>query len=173
MPSTNFPFGVNATTSVRTVAGEVYCNTLSVVSTAAFTSTVSYSSAVTYSSTVTVGSGSQMIGQTYYMPVLFGTASALEQKAVVPGFANCSLDAVFQTVSAVSALVANYTVQVGSAGAVAVATVANTTQSVGVINSLTTSAVTFDGTASALVCVRSVQGTTGETSLTLVVRRTA
>lgn len=162
MPSTNFPFGVNATTSQRTVAGEVYCNTLTVVSSANYSG-----------STLTVGSGSQIVGQTYFIPVVFGTASALEQKAIAPGFANCSLDAVYHTVSATSALVANYTVQVGSAGAVAVATVANATSSVGVIQALTTTAVTFDGTASALVCIRSVQGTAGETSLTLVVRRTA
>ena len=167
MPSTNFPFGVNATTSVRTVAGEVYCNTLSVVSTAAFTS------AVTYSSTVTVGSASQLVGGYYLVPVVFGTASALEQKAIVIGVPSLSLDAVYQTVSATSALVANYTVQIGSAGSVVVATVANATQSVGVVQSLTATAATFDGTASAVVCIRSVQGTTGETSLVLVVRRSA
>ena len=161
MPWTNFPNGISCTTATGTVSGQLTCSILSV------------SGAVTYGSTITLSSASQIVNQTYFIPVVFGTASALEQKAIVTGFPNCSLDAVYQTVSATSALVANYTVQVGSAGAVAVATVANTTQSVGVVNSLTTTAVTFDGTASALVCIRSVQGTTGETSLVLVVRRTA
>ena len=162
MPSTNFPFGVNATTSVRTVAGEVYGQTLTITSAVTFTG-----------ASISMSSGTQAVGQTYYFPVLFGTASALEQKSLIPGFSNCSLDAVYQTVSATSALVANYTVQVGSAGSVVVATVANATQSVGVVLPLTATAATFDGTASAIVCIRSVQGTTGESSLILVVRRTA
>lgn len=155
MPSTNFPFGVSATTTVRTVVGEVYANTI--VST----------------STLTINSVSGIIGQTMFIPVTFGTASALEQKAITIGFPSCSLDAVYQTVSATSALVASYTIQVGSAGSVAVATVANATQSVGVVQSLTTTATTFDGTAAALVCIRSAQGTTGETTLILAVRRSA
>lgn len=155
MPSTNFPNGLSTTTSVHTVNNHIVTNT------------------ITVASTFTISSGIQVVGQTYYIPVVFGTASALEQKSYIPGFANCSLDAVYQTCSATSALVANYTVLVGSAGAVAVATVANTTSSVGVVQALTTTATTFDGTASALVCIRSVQGTAGETVLTLVVRRTA
>lgn len=166
MPSTNFPFGVNATTSVRTVAGEVYGQTLQITS-------LSTLSASSFTSTLTIGSATQLIGGYTLIPVVFGTASVVEQKALIVGVPSCSLDAVYQTVSATSALVASYTVMVGSAGAVAVATVANTTQSVGVINSLTTTAVTFDGTASALVCIRSAQGTTGETTLVLAVRRSA
>lgn len=155
MPSANFPNGLSTTTAVHTVNNHIVSNTL------------------TLASTLTITSSLQVVGQTYYIPVVFGTASALEQKSVVPGFTNCSLDAVYHTVSAVSALVANYTVQVGSAGAIAVATVANTTSSVGVVQALTTTAATFDGTASGIVCIRSAQGTTGETVLTLVVRRTA
>lgn len=161
MPSTNFPFGVNATTSVRTVAGEVYGQTLTITS------------AASLSGSVTIGTGSGILGTYSYIPVYFAASSAVQQIATIPGFPNCSIDNVFITASTVSALVATYTVQVGSAGSVAVATVANTTASVGVVQSLATTATTFDGTASALVCIRSVQGTAGDTVLTLLVRRTA
>jgi hypothetical protein len=37
MPSTNFPQGISATTSVRTVAGEVFCATLTVTSAVSLT----------------------------------------------------------------------------------------------------------------------------------------
>lgn len=47
MPQTNFPFGVNATTSQRTVAGEVYCNTLTVVSSQTVSGAVSVTGAIT------------------------------------------------------------------------------------------------------------------------------
>lgn len=155
MPWTNFPNGISLTTATGTVSGQLTATTGS------------------FAGTLTIGSATQIIGAYTLIPVYFGTASALEQKSVSVGFPSCSLDGVYHSVSATSALVANYTVQVGSAGAVAVATVANTTSSVGVIQALTTTATTFDGTSSALVCIRSVQGTTGETVLTLVVRRSA
>lgn len=177
MGLTNYGNGVStrATSAANTLAGDgdLNCLDLFVDGTATITGGQTFTGAAVFSSTVTVGSGTQLIGQTYYIPVTFGTASALEQLAVIPGFTNCSLDNVYHTNAATSALVASYTVQVGSAGAVAVATVAAATRSVGVIQSLTTTAVTFDGTASALVCIRSVQGTAGATVLTLAVRRSA
>ena len=171
MPLTSYPNGVTARAlSAATTAagsGDIDCLRL-------FTAgTVSASGPAIFTNTVTVGSATQLIGGYSIFTVTFQSTSVLEQKSVVIGFPSCSLDAVYQTVSSTSALVAAYTVQVGSAGAVSVATVSNATQSVGVINSLTTTAVTFDGTASALVCIRSAQVTAGETVLALVVRRSA
>ena len=177
MPWTNFPFGISVTTQTGTVSGMINATSLTLNSntgTAAGTitaGTVSASQGIFTS--LSINSGTQAVGQLYFIPLAFGTSSALQQFAVTPGLANCSLDAVYLTFSTVSALVANYTVQVGSAGSVVVATVANTTASVGVVQSLAVTAATFDGTSSAIVAIRSVQGTAGDSSLTLVVRRTA
>ena len=173
MPWTNFPNGVSLTTTTGTVDGHLLATTGSVTSNFSVGGALTQTGAVTFSSTLTIGSGTGIIGAFQYIPVFFAASSALQQIAVSPGFSNVSLDAVYMTVNTVSALVANYTIQVGSAGAVAVATVANTTSSVGVVQSLATTATTFDGTASALVCIRSVQGTAGDTTITLAVRRTA
>ena len=173
MPSTNYPNGLSTTTAVHTVNNHIVTNTMTVGS-MTVSGAATISGALTLGSTITVGSGSQLVGQTYYFPLAFGTSSALQQIASpIPGFTNCSLEAVYHTVSTVSALVAAYTVQVGSAGAIAVATVSNITSSVGVVQSLATTATTFDGTASSVVCIRSVQGTAGDSQLTLVIRRTA
>ena len=57
MPSSNYPFGISATTSVRTVAGEVYCNTLTVVSGVSLSGTVSGTS-VSASGSITGALGS-------------------------------------------------------------------------------------------------------------------
>ena len=167
MPSTNFPFGVSATTVQRTVAGEGYFQTV------VTTSAASFQGAVNFTNTVTVGSATGITNMMQAIPVYFAASSALQQIAVTTGIASCSIDAVYLTFSTVSALVAAYTVQVGSAGAVAVATVSNTTASVGVAQSLTTTLTTFNGTSSALVCIRSVQGTAGDTVLTLLFKQTA
>jgi hypothetical protein len=185
MPWTNFPFGISLTTATGTVAGQLNASNITLTSSTnaavgtITVGTVSASGAIiagsgSFTGTVTVGSGSQLIGGYTIIPVAFGTSSALQQiSSCVPGFPNCSIDTVYLTFSSVSALVANYTVQVGSAGSVAVATVANTTASVGVAQALTTTAQTFDGTTSSVVCIRSVQGTVGDSVLTLVIRRTA
>ena len=179
MPWTNFPFGISLTTATGTVSGQLNASNITVTSsTNAAVGTITAGTvsagAIIASGTITVGSATQIIGGYTILPVFFAASSALQQlSAPTPGFSNCSLDAVYLTFSTVSALVANYTVQVGSAGAVAVATVANTTASVGVAQSLTTTAQTFDGTASSLICIRSVQGTAGDSVLTLVVRRSA
>ena len=119
MPYTHFPNGLTTrTASAANTAGgdnDLNCLDLFVDGTATITG------GQTFSSTITVGSGTQIIGLYDFYPVYFGTSSALQQIAVAPGHANCSLDAVYVTFSTVSALVASYTIQVGSAGAVAVA----------------------------------------------------
>mgnify|MGYP001608780305 CR=1 FL=1 len=166
MPFSNYPFGISLTTATGTVSGQLLATTGS------FASTVVIGIG-SFTGIVTIGSASQLIGGYTLIPVAFAASSALQQIAVTPGVPSCSIDAAYLTFSTVSALVASYTVQVGSAGSVAVATVANTTASVGVVQSLATTATTFDGTASALVCIRSGQGTAGDSILTLVVRRSA
>ena len=175
MPWTNNPNGISLTTQTGIADGLLNATAItltSITATAAGTITAGTVSATgLITSTLTIGSATQIVGAYSYIPVYFGTASALEQLAVYPGYAG-SLDLVNHTVSATSALVANYTVQIGSAGAIAVATVANTTSSVGVVQELTTTATTFAAT-NAIVAIRSAQGTAGSTVLTLVVRRTA
>lgn len=58
MPSTNFPNGVNATTSVRTVAGELYGTTLTVTSTATFSGGATITGAGSFSGAVSGATGS-------------------------------------------------------------------------------------------------------------------
>ena len=112
-----------------------------------------------------------VVGQLAALTYTFGTGSAVQQTSIATPFAG-RIENVYVTTGSVSAVVAAYTIQVGSAGSVAVASVANTTASVGVQESLTTTATTFAIT-NGLVAIRSVQGTAGDTSICIVVRKTA
>jgi len=112
-----------------------------------------------------------VVGQLAALTYTFGVSSALQITSLATPFAG-SIDNFYVTTGSVSAVVAQYTVRVGSAGSVAVATVANTTASQGVQESLTTAATTYALT-NGLVITRSAQGTAGDTSICVVVRKTA
>lgn len=144
--------------------------------------TASISGAIIGGTTITVGTVSAtgqlisahtagVVGQLAALNYTFSTASALQVVSIATPFAG-SIDNFYVTTGSVSAVVAQYTVRVGSAGSVAVATVANTTASQGVQESLTTSATTYALT-NGLVVTRSAQGTAGDTSICIVVRKTA
>ena len=113
-----------------------------------------------------------IIGNIVSVPVTFGTSSAAQVVGVpVPNFA-CDLVATMVTVGSVSAVSAAYTVQGGSAGTVHVSSESNT-----ITDSYAQEALTIDSaaisTASGLQVVRGTQGTTGDTSLLLLFKRTA
>lgn len=112
-----------------------------------------------------------VVGQVAALTYTFGTSSALQVTSIPTPFAG-AIDRVYVTTGSVSAVVAQYTVRVGSTGSVAVATVLNTTASQGVQEALTTSVITFAAT-NALVTTRSAQGTAGDTAICIVVRKTA
>lgn len=112
-----------------------------------------------------------VVGQYAALIYTFGTASSLQVTSIPVPFAG-RVENVYVTTGSVSAVVAQYTVRIGSAGSVAVATVANTTASQGVQESLTTTATTYAIT-NALVVTRSAQGTAGDTAICVVVRKTA
>ena len=112
-----------------------------------------------------------VVGQLAALTYTFDTTSALQVTSIATPFAG-SIDNVYVTTGSVSAVVAQYTVRIGSAGSVAVATVANTTASQGVQELLTTSATTYAIT-NGLVVTRSAQGTAGDTAICIVVRKTA
>jgi hypothetical protein len=162
MPLTNYPNGIStrATSAANTAAGDndLNCLDLFVDGTAVITGNLTVSTA-------------GIINSYYPLIFPFSTSSALQVVSLPVPFAG-SLDNVYVTTGSVSAVVASYTVRVGSAGSVAVATVSNTTASQGVQEALTTTAVTF-GITNALVCTRSAQGTAGDTTLLCLVRKTA
>lgn len=112
-----------------------------------------------------------VVGQLDSLIYTFGVSSALQVTSIPVPFAG-SIDKVYVTTGSVSAVVAQYTIRVGSAGSVAVATVSNTTASQGVQELLTTSATTYAIT-NAIVATRSAQGTAGDTAICIVVRKTA
>lgn len=151
MPLTNFPNGISTqvTSAANTAAGagDIDCVRL-------------FSSAT-----------SGIVGQYANLNFTFSTASSVQPVSLAVPFAG-RIEQVYVTTGSVSAVVAGYTVQIGSAGSVAVATVSNTTASQGVQEALTTTATTFAIT-NALVAIRSVQGTTGDTSICVVIRKTA
>ena len=163
MGLTNYPNGVStrATSAANTAAGDgdLNCLDLFVDGTATITGVLVSNS--------TAGITGQYAGLVY----TFGTASGLQVTSIAVPFAG-SIDQVYVTTGSVSAVVASYTVRVGSAGSVAVASVSNTTASQGVQEALTTTATTYAIT-NALVATRSVQGTAGDTSICIVVRKTA
>lgn len=115
--------------------------------------------------------GDNFIGQVVAVPVMFSTGSAAQILAVATPFAGQIIGA-FVTIGSVSAVAAGYTVQVGSAGAIAVATVSNTITTAYAGQSLTTTTTAFT-TANGIKCTRAAQGTAGDTTLTLLLKRTA
>lgn len=113
-----------------------------------------------------------VIGEVISVPITFGTSSAAQVVGVpVPNFA-CNLVAAMVTVGSVSAVAAAYTVQGGSAGTVHVSGESNT-----ITDSYAQEALTIDSaaisTAAGLQVTRGVQGTTGDTSLLLLFKRSA
>ena len=177
MPWSNYPQGVSLTTQTGVTNGLLNATAITLTSntaTAAGTitvGTVSALGAVITSGQLVSSSTLGIVGGLAGLVFSFGVASTLQVTSMPVPFAG-SLDNCIVTTGSVSAVVAAYTVRIGSAGSVAVATVSNTTASQGVSESLTTTATTFALT-NALVCTRSVQGTAGDTAICLVVRQTA
>ena len=113
-----------------------------------------------------------VIGGVYAVNVQFLAASTLQIMAVAaPDFA-ANLVGAWVTVGSVSAIVAAYTVQGGSAGTVHVSSENNTT---GVAYSKSSLAIDTPGitTTAGISVTRGVQGTAGESFVTLLFRRTA
>lgn len=199
MPWTNFPFGISLTTATGTVSGQLNATSITLTTSTnaaagVFTFGTASGGTGIFSGTVTAGtfsgtgdvitatnvsaagqlisaSSAGIIGGKAALIFSFSTVSALQVASIPVPFAG-SLDNVYVTTGSVSAVVASYTVRIGSAGSVAVATVSNTTASQGVQEALTTTQTTFALTNS-LVATRSAQGTAGDTALCLVVRQTA
>lgn len=176
MPLTSFPNGLTTRvlSSANASAGSGALDCVNIYSSGTYTiaSTGSFvgNGPVSCNSTCTVNSALGVVGVINPLIVYFSTSSALQTVYVpvpIPG----SLDFVYVTCGSVSAVVANYTITIGSAGSVAVATVANTTMSSGVQQILTSTQTTYPNTSS-LVCIRSAQGTAGDTSLCLLIRQT-
>ena len=115
--------------------------------------------------------GDLFIGQVVTQTVTFSTASTAQTLGVGCGFSGNIIGA-FVTVGSVSAVSAAYTVRLGSAGSVSVASVANTNTDSYSNQSLTTTATAFT-TANGISVVRGVQGTAGDSSLTLLLKRTS
>jgi len=159
-----------------------FSGTLSVGSAATFSSDMQVQGTADFTHTMTAttisasgqlisGSTAGVVGQLASLIYTFDTTSALQVTSIPVPFAG-RIENVYITTGSVSAIVAAYTVRVGSAGSVAVATVSNTTASQGVQEALTTSATTYAIT-NALVVTRSAQGTAGDTAICIVVRKTA
>lgn len=151
MPLTRFPNGVtvNSTTALQYNAsagdGDLDCNNLFL--------------------------NNNFIGQVYAIPVYFGVSSAAQVLVTGVPFAGNIIGA-YVTIGSVSAVAAAYTVRVGSAGSVAVASVANTITNSGAQEGLTTTTTAIT-TANGITATRGVQGTTGDSTLLVLVRRTS
>lgn len=159
MGSTNFPQGVSATTTLRTNDGEVYGTTL------VTTGAASIGGALTVTGDI---NGDEVI----LGPLTFGSASTSETIYVPVPFSGNVIGC--WVVQDTSARAATYSVKVGSAGAV-VATSAVAVASAGVMTAVGLTAgvstvAAVSGTA--LSCNRAAQGTTGVTSLSLLLKRT-
>ena len=176
------------TTGTASIGGAIIGGTTLTIGTVSATGnaivagTASIGGAIIGATTITVGTVSAtgqlisahtagIVGQLAALTYTFGVLSDLQVTSIPTPFAG-SIDQVYVTTGSVSAVVAQYTVRVGSSGSVAVATVSNTTASQGVQEALTTTVTTFAIT-NALVATRSVQGTAGDTSICIVVRKTA
>jgi hypothetical protein len=108
-------------------------------------------------------------GQDAIVQYTFGSASTSEVTYIPAPFDGDITDAFVTVVT--SARVAAYTVRQGSAGTVSISSEGNTTGVSGSISSLTIDSASIT-TASALQFTRGVQGTTGVTTLSLVIKRT-
>lgn len=113
----------------------------------------------------------KVIGAEVVIQYTFGTASAAET-AYLPVPFTGNIVSAYVTIGATSAVAAAYTVRIGSAGTVAVASVTNTITLNGAQESLATTSVSVT-TASGITVVRGAQGTTGSTSIGVVFKRTA
>jgi hypothetical protein len=166
MPSTNFPKGVSVSTAMRTTDGEMYSETLVTSGAASVGGALTVGGAF---SIATAGNG--FVGEVIAIPVSFGTGSAA-QTVAVPGapFAG-SIVGCYVTIGSVSAIASQYTVQIGSNGAVSVASVTNTNTDAYSKQSLATTETVFT-VNDAFKCVRANQGTAGDSYLTLLVKRT-
>lgn len=157
MPWTNFPHGVSVTTATGTVDGHINATTGS------------------FSGLLTVGTASvgAVIGDIWASTIAFSTASAAQTvcAGAPPDWAN-DLVGAFVTVGSVSAIVAAYTVQGGSAGTVHVSSENNGSGVAYSKSSLAIDTATITTTAG-FQCVRGIQGTAGDSYLTLVFKRTA
>ena len=186
--ATTGSFTALLTAGTASISGAIIGGTTLTAGTGSFsgnfftTGTVSVGGAIIGGTTITIGTVSAtgqlisahtsgVVGQLAALIYTFGTASALQTMSMPTPFAG-SIDNVYVTTGSVSAVVASYTVRVGSAGSVAVATVANTTASRGVQQALTITVTTYAIT-NGLVVTRSAQGTAGDTSICIVVRKTA
>ena len=132
-------------------------------------------SAQTASATNTNLSAGQLDATKYYgetasIQYTFGSASAAESVYVPAPFNGNIINA--QVVVVTSARVAAYTVRQGSAGTVSVASQSNTTGVAGSKSSLTIASAAVT-TASGLLFTRGAQGSTGVTTLSLTIQRTA
>ena len=166
MPLTHFPNGITSQTAsaAGTVAGsgDIDCLDLFVAGTASVTGAVIGASASFTSNSIA--------GETMLYTFAMGSPStAVVQYA--PVAAAGAITAAFVVVGATITVTTGYTVAVGSAGAVAVATVVNTSGVAGGVTNLTTT-LTAVTTANSIRVERAVQGTVGDTWLTVVVNRT-
>lgn len=162
MSHTRFPNGVSVSTgtSIRTTNGQMYADSAAIAGVCSI-NTLQLSTA-----------NNGYVGQLVYIPVYFGTASAAQNVfAPGPGFAGSVVGAIV-TIGSVSAIASQYSVLIGSAGAVCVATVTNTLTASGSAESLATTEQTFTA-AQGFKCTRAVQGTAGDSILMLLVKRTA
>lgn len=112
-----------------------------------------------------------VIGQHILLTYTFSTVSTAQIIALPSPFTGQHI-ATYVTVGSVSAVLANYSVQIGSAGSVSVATVANTVTTSYLQESIATTTTNIS-TASGFQVTRSAQGTTGDTVIGLLLRRTA
>ena len=172
MPLTRYPNGltVNSTTalaySTAATDGDLDCNRLFTAGTA------SIAGGAIITGTVSAAS---VVGNTWVETVAFSTASTA-QTVIAGSPPDWATDLVgaFVTIGSVSAIVAAYTVRAGSAGTVYVSSENN---GAGIINYGKDANLTIDtatvSTTSGIQCVRGVQGTAGDSYLTLVFRRTA
>lgn len=171
MGLTRFPNGltVNSTTALQYNSnagdGDLDCNRLFTAGAA------SVGGALTVGGNLNLGTaGNVLIGQVVAIPVIFQSGSAAQTLPVMVPFAGNIVSA-YVTMGSVSALVSQYTVQVGSAGAVSVASVTNTV-STAFASELLTTTIAAVTTANGIKVIRAAQGTAGETCLTLLVQRT-
>ena len=103
----------------------------------------------------------------YTLKHTFAYASAAVTRNYLPIPFDADLTAVYVVTGSVASIATGYTVRVGSAGTVAVATVTGTANLKGVVESLTTTRTSFT-TANSVGVSRGITGTLGVVTLGLV-----
>lgn len=170
MGLTRFPNGltVNSTTALAYSAsagdGDLDCNRLFVAGVSSLAGNLIVGGTLAFST-----SGNTPVGGVVSLAAYFTTASTAQTISVPAPFTGQIISA-FMSIGATSARAAGYTVQVGSAGSVAVATVSNTITDAYAGQPLTTT-ITGVTTANGIQMVRGVQGTTGDTTMVILVQR--